>query len=443
MTDTLKELFEDALAGEPTRPVSPDEDIARGRAQRARQRRQRWSTGVAVVAVAWLGALIAPSLLGPGGGDVTAGDGAAAAPYDELPPIVPLQGVRAQVASGDHPASSDAGSQSGGSFEGESGAESGGDEAAGLEPAAMLGAIRRALPAGLALETGRTSNTYARRHHLVLAGERDGQPVTLRVWWQIGTPDPRDEFRPCSEPVAAFSRTAVWDACSAGMDEQNRWRIIGTPDPQHRVLVVDGFVAAITVAWESHAGNEPAAVLSDHEADRIAEAAWDVAVESTVSLTNRPGGNVQELRSDFELGAVIASWPNVEAALTRVLGPLTPVRLNQPDPDALANWMVRPPVPKVVTATYQTAGGGTVDLAVWQAGPIFGALCTVLTACDVWPGSREYFEPLLMAPADAKGGTALGDQGQAYLVLDGVPGDAAALHRAALEAVFSVLPPPD
>ncbi|TDD64238.1 hypothetical protein E1262_28805 [Jiangella aurantiaca] len=439
MTDTLKDLFEQALAGEPARPVVPDEDIARGRARRARQRRQRWSAGVAVAAVAWLGALVAPALVGPDDDQVSAGD-SASVPYDELPPFVPELSVRTSLTSGEQPASADPGRLE--SSHGESGV----DGAAGVEPAAMLTAVRDALPATMSLDTGRTSDAPAvRRQRLHFSGERDGVPFTLQVWWQPGAENAM-HFRPCSEPVAAFSRTAVWDACSENMDEQNRWRVIGTPDARHRVLVVDGAPAAITVAWETAAGDEPgvdpAAVLSDDEADRIAEAAWGVAVDSGLRLLGAQGGNVQELRSDFDLGAVTASWGNVEAALTRVLGPLTRVRLDQPDPDLLANWMVGPPEPKVVTASYRTARGGTVELAVWATGPIYGALCANLLACDVWPGSRDYFEPLLNAPADARGGTALGDQGQAYLVLDGVDGDAAALHRAAMEAVFAVLPDP-
>lgn len=424
--DTLRELFAEAFHDEPDRMASPDEDIARGRASRTRQRRTRLTTGVvAVVAAASLG-VVAPDAID----DLRAPSVDTAAPsYDELPAFEPAV-IEAQAAS----------LESTGELQ--SGGEPGGRTFA-AEPADMVAALRAALPADLTFPGAPSAQQSVGRHRVVFFAERDGVPFTLRVWWQPGS-EMATEFRPCTEPAAAFTRTAVWDDCTQGNDERARWRVAGSPDAQHRVLVVDGAPASATVVWETtgDAAAAPSDLFSDDEAYHLADVAWDVAVNSVALFSGTGTSAFTELNTDFEIGAVAASWASVEAALTSVLGPLTRIRLDEPDVDRLANWMVNPPEPKVVTASYRTATGATVELAVWQAGPVYGTLCTNLIVCEVWAGSREYFTPLLTSSADAMGGTALGDQGQAYLVLDGVSGDVVTLHRAAMEALFSVLPDP-
>ena len=223
------------------------------------------------------------------------------------------------------------------------------------------------------------------------------------------------------------------------------FRVLGTPDPQHRVLAIDDPMAAITVVWETHdwQSEGPQDVLSDDEAQHIAESAREVARESTVRNHGTGLGMFVELHSDFGMGYVAESWANVEAALAGVVGPVTRIRKDEYEPGDLDRFPDSPHRwPQAVTASYRTADGATVDLAIWDAGTIYGGLCTNLIACEVWPGSREYFEPLLTSPSDAKGGTELGNQGQVYLVLRDVSGDGPLLHSELMQAVFSVLPDP-
>lgn len=433
--DALRELFADAFHDEPDRMASPDEDIARGRASRTRRRRTRLTTGVvAVFAAASLG-IVAPDAID----DLRAPSVDTAAPdYGELPPFVPEPfGVQFASSGGSDPAAE---TQSGGPQP--DSPESGLEDSRSSGPRDRLGmvdAVLQSLPTEVELADP-AAEPLVRAHHLKISVERDGVPFDLQVWWQLSSDDAQS-FRPCSEPAAAFTRTAVWHACTEGTDAQGRWRVIGTPDPGHRVLVVDEYPAAITLVWDAEAEDGAAvdmgAVLGDDEADRVAEAVRDRARDFSATLS---GGitNINEYVSHFDMARVAPRWPDIEAALTEVLGPLDLVRLDEPDPALLANLGVSEPT--AMTASYRTAAGGTVELAVWQTGPIYSGLCTVKTDCDVWPGSRDYFRPLLDAQADAKGGTAFGDLGQAYLVLDGIDGDAAGLHRAAMAAIFAVLP---
>ncbi|RIQ30195.1 hypothetical protein [Jiangella rhizosphaerae] len=429
--DDLRDLFAQALLDEPDRIVSADEDIARGRAVRSRRRRTRLAAGVLAVLAAGSLGLVVPDAFD----DLREPGVEAAAPrYDQLPPFVPEPGLRFQAqTTADSPAD-DASRE-------ESAALS---SAEGTSPAGMLTAVERALPGDVEFADG-AAGQFVGRHRVAFSVERDGKPFTLRVWWQTGAWQPW-LFRPCTEAVAAFDRTAVWDDCTqVGGPETLQWRVLGSPDPQRRVLAIDDTIAAVTVLWET-AEDEPATrprdVLSDDEADRIAQATWDVAEDSIMRLNGTGVPASAEIWSGFGMGYVDESWANVEAALTRVLGPVSRVRKEGFQPSELNRAADPSQWPQAVTASYRTATGGTVDLAIWDAGAVYGALCTDLLACDVWPGSRDYFRPLLMSPADAMGGTALGDQGQAFLVLDGFDGDAAALHRAAMEAVFSVLPDP-
>ncbi|WP_116951094.1 hypothetical protein [Jiangella endophytica] len=434
--DDLKHLFAQAVLDEPDRIVSPDDDIARGRALRTRRRRRRIVAGVvAVVAAGTLGLVVPDAFV-----DLRAPGVEAAAPgYDELPPFDPEPGMRflaqPRRTSGDGAAEVEVEVQ-----------ESAGvpESATPTMPSGMLAAVENALPDDVEFAGGEAPAQAVGRHRLVYSVERDGTPFTLRVWWQTGAMQSR-AFRPCTEPVAAFSRTAVWDDCTQSPDHYGTVRVLGSPDPQHRVLALDGSWVAITVVWETpeaEPATRPGDVLSDGEAERIGDAVWGVALDSMARLTGSVGGNLAELRSDFGMGYVAESWANVEAALTRALGPLTRVRIDRHEPGPLNDPQAKVESPQAVTASYRTSTGGTVNLAVWDTGVIYGALCTNLLACDVWPGSREYFKPLLMSPSDVLGGTALGNQGQAYLVLDGVSGDVAALHRATMQAVFSVLPDP-
>ncbi|WP_053208125.1 hypothetical protein [Jiangella muralis] len=425
--DALKELFADAFLDEPDRLASPDEDIARGRARRARRRRARMSAGVVgVLAAGSFGILVAPELVDPQGELSAAGPGSL--PYDELPPLVPPPWGQSVMETGamtgsDSPAS--------------------GPESSRLssqpDRLGMVDAVFQSLPADVELADPAVV-PLVRSHHVKVQVERDGVPFDLQVWWQLSSNDAQS-FRPCSEPAAAFTRTAVWDDCTEGTDAQGRWRVIGTPDPGRRVLVVDEYPAAITLVWDAIAEDatpaDPGAVLSDDEADRVAEAVRDTARDYSATLS---GGinNTSEYMSDFAMAMVWRRWPEIEAVLTAVLGPLDRVRFDKSDPALPSDWGASEPM--AMTASFRMAGGGTVELAVWQTGPIYGTLCTVKTVCEVWPGSRDYFRPLLDAPADARGGTAFGDLGQVYLVLDGIDGDAAALHRAAMEEIFMVLP---
>ncbi|SDT25838.1 hypothetical protein [Jiangella sp. DSM 45060] len=349
--DALKELFADALLDEPDRMVSPDEDIARGRAHRARRRRGRLTAGVVGVLAAGSLGLVGPSLLPDDGAPAAGG----VAPEDQ---VWPYDG--AARSSAQEPGRLSGGPQ-------QAYAETG-DARAATE---LSSAVRGAMPADVHVLHEEYDPTL--QPVVQLQARRDGVVFHLSVRLQDARPD-LPEFEPCTTPAEIPDGVARWDSCAQGYDDRGRWRVVGHAGPSLGVAIAEGGSASAMVSWlpapvEAADGTQTegslAGTLTPDEANGIAEAAWEVGARSGAA----------ELTSGFDLAATRRAWPDLELALQAAtgLGPLTRVEFEDDDPST-------------IRARYVTADDIEVALTVWQDDRFYDNLCTGPGArtCESW-----------------------------------------------------------
>lgn len=354
----LRELFEDALAGEPEREVPVHEDIARGR-RSLRRRRRRWTTGGTLVAAVSAAVLVLPaSPLSLVDGDPAHLD----------------QEVRDETAVG----------------------PDGGIDALEQE---MWQAVEAVLPDDVAPAPDFLTGGDGPGPDLLLRLERRTVPFTVRVWLQEAGDDP-EAFRPCSRPGTALEVTGGWQACEEGTDSEGRWRISADVDQRDHITVLEGDAAAVTVVRPAGSG----ATLTQDETDAVADAVWRVG-------NDRPA---DELRTaiDMDTAASEATVDDVVAVLEERLGlgtfsfrtsGLTRNALTELGPDSASVW-----------GRYVTTSGVGVDVVLWQKDRVYEPLCiSAVDGCLAHPGSVVYFGnelagrydgPSLLLPAGPRGG---------------------------------------
>lgn len=354
----LRELFEDALAGEPERDVPVREDIARGRRSLTRLRR-RWAGGATLVAAAAAVALVVPasplSIVdgGPAGLDVAdeTQDDAVAEPGD----VDRLEQD-------------------------------------------MWQAVEDVLPADVSTAAGFVAGGDGPGPDLSLQLQRDGAAFAVRVWLQEARSEP-DAFRPCSRPGTALEVAGGWQPCDEGTDALGRWRVAADVDPRDHVTVLEGGTAAVTVVRPVSG-----ATLTQAETDAVADAVWRVG-------DGRPAG---ELRTAVDLDQAVAAETveNVVAVLEERLGlgafsfrtsGLTHSGLSELGPDSASVW-----------GRYVTDSGVGVDVVLWQKDRIYEPLCiSAVDGCLAHAGSVAYLGnelagrypgPSLLVPAGPRGG---------------------------------------
>jgi hypothetical protein len=336
MTDTiLKEMFRDALSGEPENAASVDEDIARGRSRRTCVLRRRAKAGAVFMTVVTIG-LILPSVQGP----VIDGE--------ERRPTT-SNGRGAVVAP----------------------------EVAG-DPLrlAMWEAVDATLPEDVRLRPGTSVTADGPGPGLMLELERGYLGFDVQVLLQNARPD-LPGYRPCTEPDALIRDIVDTGGCEQGRDDEGRWRVAqGGSDGG--LVVLEGDPAAVTLQWTlgsvqfdrgeprvtAHPYVPDAPWFSAAEADAVADAVWAVGAQhSRADLVS--GIDLQETRGD--------AWPAIEAALAAQLGPLTTI---EPVGGDIAARVDGVDVQSgMISATFRTVDGAEVEIAVWQRDRSYDALC--------------------------------------------------------------------
>lgn len=381
MTDAkLKELFEQALAGEPRGQASVDDDIARGRALRARRRRNRIGGCVAVLAVVGAGVVVAPALVPDGEGAPAAADARDQVwPYD-TPASMPARDDALELHSLG-PQSGSVRSQASTIFADVS------PEGVVSIPGSQLDlwtAVSSALPADLALASGPVVRQEPGSGPGVLfSAVRGGTTFSVDIRLQEARPD-LPEFQPCREPAEIPDGVATWSPCEQGYDDEDRWRIVGQAGDDTGVAVAEGGSVAAMVEWSStiHDVGTATDTVGDfaetftfEEANAVVEAAWSAGSEYDLA----------ELVTGWDMEMARDTWPQIEAAFETGLGLGELTRTSFDDRD-----------PSTIFARFRTADDVEVDLAVWQDDRYYENLCTADAsgACTSWSGSRSYFEQL-------------------------------------------------
>lgn len=403
MTD-IKTVFEHVLDGEPTVTVPLHEDLARGRALRSRRRRNRLVTGATALGVVWAGVLIVPALVGDQPGSM-ADSGEAA---DEVWPYETP--ARPEPVTGPPPTSASLPL-------GETLTESAALATAWVNSPVenqLWRAVRPVLPGDLALADekliSRRGNTG---QGLELVAVRGDTAFVLEIAVQQISPDTA-RFRPCTEPAEIPGGLARWEHCSQGYDGEGRWRVVGQAGGDTGVAVAAGGTAAVTVRWSTDlAGHDPldevpegslSDTLTPEEANAIAEASWGVASRYT------PAELAEGTATTWDIEALAADWSRVEAALEVSFGPLEDASVERP-------------APTVITASYTSAEAGRVVVAVWaEHRRRYESLCHELAVCAVWPGSTEFFAPLINDDVGISGGILGDNRMPLFLSVDGVTG---------------------
>ncbi|MBB5791386.1 hypothetical protein [Jiangella mangrovi] len=354
----LRELFEDALAGEPEREVPVRDDVDRGR-RSLRRRRRRWTAGGALVAAVSAAVLVLPaSPLSLVDGDP--------ADLDEV--------IRDEAVAG----------------------PDGGVDALEQE---MWQAVEAVLPGDVGPAADFAPGGDGPGPDLSLRLERRGAPFTVRVWLQEARTDP-EAFRPCSRPGTALEVTGGWQDCQEGADSDGRWRISADVDQNDHITVLEGDGAAVTVVRPAGTG----VTLTQDETDAVADAVWQVG-------RDRPA---EQLRTaiDMDAAASEATVDDVVAVLQERLGlgtfgfrtsGLTHSALSELGPDSASVW-----------GRYVTTSGVGVDVVLWQKDRVYEPLCiSAVDGCLAHPGSVVYFGnelagrydgPSLLLPAGPRGG---------------------------------------
>ncbi|WP_026877039.1 hypothetical protein [Jiangella gansuensis] len=386
MTDAkLKELFEQALAGEPRGQIPVDDDIARGRALRSRRRRTRIGGGVAVLAVVGAGVVVAPVLVPDGDGAPAASDPSNQVwPYD-TPASVPARDDAFEL-HGLGPQSGAGLSESTRSHASTIFAEVSPEGVVSM-PGSQLDlwtAVSSALPADLALASGPVVREQpGSGPGLLFSAVRGGTTFTVDIRLQEARPD-LPEFQPCREPAEVPDGVATWAPCEQGYDDDSRWRIVGQAGDDTGVAVAEGGSVAAMVEWSSTIHDvgtatdtvgDFAETLTFEEANAVVEAAWSAGSEYDVG----------ELVTGWDMELARDTWPQIEEAFETGLGLGELTRTSFDDGD-----------PSTIVARYRTADDVEVDLVVWQDDRFYENLCTADAsgACESWFGSETYFQEL-------------------------------------------------
>ncbi|SDU67226.1 hypothetical protein [Jiangella alkaliphila] len=350
MTDrTLKEMFREALAGEPADDGPVHEDIARGRSRRRRAVRRRAAGGVVAVAA------VAAGLLVPSLADNTDLEGQVRQPTTS----VDRRGHVAPDVSGDP------------------------------LRLAIWAAVDAALPEDVRLRPGTSVVADGHGPGLRLDLERGDVGFELRVLLQNAPPD-LPGYQLCDEYLPLFGdEWADATGCETGLDEEGRWRGVeaGADDG---LLFLEGDPASVTVIWQgtslSHPPDEPPVMTAGPmipdvpwfgvaEADAVADAVWAAAAQYDPA----------ELASGIDLEATAgAGWPAIEAVLEEQFGPLTVV--DPVDGDIVTSVDGVQVQAGMITADYRTADGAEVEVIIWQRNRPYELLCLdVYHICETMP----------------------------------------------------------
>ncbi|WP_026877041.1 hypothetical protein [Jiangella gansuensis] len=394
----LKELLESALAGEPARGVSADAVVARGRARRARRLRRRAGAGVLVITAAAAGLALPSSPVSVVDAEV------AQAPT--------TGGVRADAVLSPAVA----------------------DDPVKLE---MWEAVDDALPSDVRLVEDSYVYGDTPGPGLYLSLERGDVRFSLSVWLQNSRPDLAD-YRPCTEPEPLMGESSLWSDCEQGADDDGRWRVVGSDDGRDTFLILDGEPAAVALRWGVNYDGaevddqgmplETKTALTEAEADRVADAVWSVGARHTPA----------ELVSGVDLEATSgAAWAQIEAALEEAFGQLTVVEPVDGEVRASAGGV--DVQTGLVSATYETADGVRVDVAVAQKDRLYEPMCIERYGeCSLFPGAVHAFGTGDPAAGQAASGT-LGQRGTLVVRTDAAsPELEAAVNRANVAAMQAV-----
>ncbi|PZF85939.1 hypothetical protein [Jiangella anatolica] len=386
----LKDLFRDVLTDEPPITASIQEDLARGRARRTRRRQRRLTVTGAALAAAGTTALLVPALVD---------DDPVPAASDEVWPY--STSASSDVASvvpqfgGPMPSSADAGPES--------------DATADPLERVVWAAVRSALPADLSpTEPGFAVQGLGEGYGLSFTAVRGEAVFTVDVVVQAAPPE-LGVFRPCTEPAQTPDAVDLWSACSQGWDDEDRWRVVGHAGDVTGVAVAEGGSAAVTVVWSTLIDHRPsdqkdlAGTFSPEEANAIAEAAWRAGSRydaDELVVGTGPGWDVDAVRRDFQ---------GIEAILEAAAGPVEELSADTSRDH--------------VAATYATQAGN-VTVTMWASSErYYAGLCWILTACEQWPGSIDYFAALDdSAPSMGSTAVAIGRQLQVAIDTTGTNG---------------------
>lgn len=393
---SLRDLFQKTLTGEPADPVVADEDVTRGRARVRRLWRRRIAGGVAVLAVAGLGAAALPAVLDDDRDDVVAGDPA------DYPPQIGADPVKQR----------------------------------------MWDAIEPALPADVEVASIEESGDEAAPAtgpiiDVTLIRGGSGVSFDLAVTLEPTRTD-LPEYRPCSEPGLFDGMPGQWLNCEEGRDDNGVYRAAGD---------LNGFVASevlaenddvsVTVRWAVHpprsAGSDqpppddphPASALDRAEGEAIGDAVLAAAADLDPA----------DLTSGVELAAVAEAWPELTNVLEEAVGAeLTAVSAEDPVVDLRDAEHQE----GTVSAEYVTDDGLEVELWFRQRSRVSELTCRDrITWC---------FAVTAGQPAMGSGvvpGVQVGMRGDAWVLVSAIPGDerVVAVYDDVLQAVQELLAP--
>lgn len=374
---TIRDLFQKTLTGEPAQLVVADEDVSRGRARVRRIWRHRVAGGVAVMAVAGLGAAVLPAVLDDDRDNVASADGAGD-PADYPPQI------------GDDPVKQ-----------------------------RMWDAIESALPADVEVvpaEDLEHEVVPATGPSIEVVLARGELSFDLAVTLEPARTD-LPEFRPCSEPGRFDGTPGQWLNCEEGRDDDGVYRAGGDLNglAASAVLAENDDVSA-TVRWSLHpfltgSGQpapedaSPASVLDRAEGEAIGDAVLAAAA----------GLDPADLTSGVELAAVAEVWPEVTNVLEEAVGAeLTAVGPEDPvidlqDAEHQAG---------TVSAEYVTDDGLAVELWFSQRPRASEPMCVErLTWCFAIPGGQPGIG------THGVPGVQVGMRGDAWILISENPGD--------------------
>lgn len=379
----MRQLFEDALADEPSRDVPVHEDVARGRRRRRHVRRVRTSGFGAVAAVAVAIVLVPASPLTLVDREVTGG--------------VPLDGVRS--GSAEEPA------------EPEGRPDVHPDVQGDQVKSDMWTAISAALPPDVGIADDWFVPHMGPEPRIFVRLERGGVEFVVDALLQNGRED-FDSYRPCSDPMPGAAAGAV-TPCDERRDQQGRWQVVTgsneagrSPD---RTIVVEDTSASAAVRWETSG-----VTLTGSEAAAVADALWRVGARHQGAA----------LASGIDMDQLVATWPDRMAVVERALGLGELTRTNgaatpsvEPLPgstptSADTGWFV---------TSYEAPGGAEVRLAVWQKGRSYEPVCVpALDVCSGPGGQRPHFAPRVGSPwTGAVSEARLGPRGGLLISVDG------------------------
>jgi hypothetical protein len=387
----LRGLFEDALDGEPAHMRPIHDDVARGRALRARKMRQRAGGIGAGAAVLVAGALVVPasplSLIDDGGPDAT------------QPATSTVAGTPVAPEVADDP---------------------------------LLRSLWEAVEAELPDDVTLVEDSYVYdagpgATGLYLSLERQERWFTLNVYLQNARPD-LAEFRPCTDPHPMVDTWASAEECEEGYDAGDRWRVMSERhSPFQRLTVLEGdSAAAILILRETDLSIDEdgtildagGAILSAEETDALTSAA------SAVGERQDPA----DLANGIDLSGTLAAWPEMQATLEEKLdlGPLTPVPPAEGSDhegvydDATGTLADIDPQWQsgTIAARYVTDDGVEIDVVLWQKDRIYDTFChDRMSSCEPLPGAgtgHDEASDALIGPGVTG---SLGDRAGLYVVV--------------------------